>query len=159
MKEPPSGYSVKIMNPSKKSMFQTVRLQSQPKYCKTLVELKEFVTTALPQSLDNIPSVEELGYVEPGHGAKGKRCWLHTDADLKEMYEQHKRKKEVLLWCYSEKLESKKAESVESGPKVARASVYNNHTKKMSKSMRLSRNWIKSTMGVTVLNKCEPGHT
>ena len=30
--------------------------------------------------------VDSLGYVEPGHGAKGKQRWLITDADVTDMY-------------------------------------------------------------------------
>ena len=93
-----------------------------------MVELKEFVTISPPKSLDY--SVDEIGYVVSGHGAKGKECWLHTDADIKEMYEQHKVKKEILLWCYSEKPKHEKLASAVNGG--THASVYNNHTKKMS---------------------------
>ena len=42
-----------------------------------------------------------IGYIEPGHGAKGKQCWLSTDQDLIDMYDLFARKKcEILLWCY-----------------------------------------------------------
>ena len=129
VKQPPRGYSVKIINPSKKSEYKTVKLQGQPKYCNTLAELKEFITTSLPESLED-PPLDDVGYVEPGHGAKGKRCWLHTDADVMEMYKQHKGKKELLLWCYSVNPASKKSASAQSARKVAKSSVYNNHTQK-----------------------------
>ena len=39
------------------------------------------------------------GYVEPGHGAKGKKRWITSEADLKEMYLAYGGKKEILLWC------------------------------------------------------------
>ena len=48
---------------------------------------------------DNVSvPIDSLGYVEPGHGAKGKQRWLITDADIADMY---KGKKEILLRCYS----------------------------------------------------------
>ena len=38
-----------------------------------------------------------VGYI---HGQKGKMRELSTDEDLSETYILHKRKREVLLWCY-----------------------------------------------------------
>ena len=43
-----------------------------------------------------------LGYIEPGHGAKGKTRQLNDDEDLAEMYVLHKQKRDVLLWCYGD---------------------------------------------------------
>ena len=43
-----------------------------------------------------------MGYVEPGHGMKGRKIWIHTDEDLKMMNEKHDKKRSVLLWCYTE---------------------------------------------------------
>ena len=43
-----------------------------------------------------------MGYVEPGHGMKGRKIWIHTDDDVKMMYEKHGKKKTILLWCYTE---------------------------------------------------------
>lgn len=44
---------------------------------------------------------EELGYIEPGHGAKGRQRWLVEDKDLEEVYKMHQGKKEILLWTYT----------------------------------------------------------
>ena len=116
----------------KKSLFSTVRLQCQSKVCDSLEELRTFIASSVPDSLDIVPSLDagsELGYLEPGHGSKGKRCWLHTDADLVDMYKQHKHKKEILLWCYTGVPESQKTAP---GHKRSHASVYDSHTRKMS---------------------------
>ena len=43
-----------------------------------------------------------LATLEPGHGTKGKMVFLSDDDDLYEMYVVHKRKPEVLLWCYGD---------------------------------------------------------
>ena len=96
LKELPRGYSLKVINAVKKSLFSTVRLQCQSKVCDSLEELRTFIASSVPDSLDIVPSLHagsELGYLEPGHGSKGKRCWLHTDADLADMYKQHKHEK------------------------------------------------------------------
>ena len=57
----------------------------------------------------NIPStcnVEDIGavemeYIEPGHSSKGKK--VCNDSDLKAMYNAHKGKRLINLWCYTEK--------------------------------------------------------
>ena len=41
----------------------------------------------------------QLGYIEPGHGLKGKTQWLTGDDDLTEMYAKYG-KHDVLLWCF-----------------------------------------------------------
>ena len=43
-----------------------------------------------------------MGYVEPGHGMKGRKIWIHTDDDVKMMYEKYDKKKSILLWYYTE---------------------------------------------------------
>ena len=45
---------------------------------------------------------DSFGYIEPGHGLKGKLKLLTTDQDLVEMYSVYKTKREILLWCYVE---------------------------------------------------------
>ena len=43
----------------------------------------------------------DLGYLEPGHGMKGKNQWLHSDDDVKEMYAKHVGRRNIQLWGYS----------------------------------------------------------
>ncbi len=47
-------------------------------------------------------SAEPFGYMEPGHGFKGKTRCLTSDVDLDAMYQLHKSRREILLWCYSD---------------------------------------------------------
>ena len=58
-----------------------------------------------------------LGYIAPGHGAKGKKCWLNVTEDLDDMYEAHKAgKSEILLWCHIPiKRAQKRSKSVSDG--------------------------------------------
>ena len=42
-----------------------------------------------------------VGYIEPGHGAKGRQRWLHDDSDLADLYQLYKGRKEIMLWCHS----------------------------------------------------------
>lgn len=44
-----------------------------------------------------------FGYIEPGHGVKGKQRWLMNNEDVADMYTVHEGKKEILLWCYAQK--------------------------------------------------------
>ena len=41
----------------------------------------------------------QLGYIEPGHGLKGKTQWLTGDDDFTKMYVKYG-KHDVLLWCF-----------------------------------------------------------
>ena len=50
---------------------------------------------------DEISMQSGFGYIEPGHGANGKKRWLMSDDDVQEMYSIHDDKKEILLWSYA----------------------------------------------------------
>lgn len=39
-------------------------------------------------------ATKDVGYTEPGHGAKGRQMWLETEDDL------HENVPDILLWCY-----------------------------------------------------------
>ena len=45
----------------------------------------------------------EFGFIEPGHGLKGKKQWIKSDEDIImiETVEKYEHKKEIMLWCYS----------------------------------------------------------
>ena len=85
--------------------FHTVDLGTGKSF-KSMKSLRRFISNNLP----NIPDVEkpdicsvEIGYVEPGHGMKGKKVWLFTDGDLLNMYAKHESKRSIRLWCYTTK--------------------------------------------------------
>ena len=40
----------------------------------------------------------KLGFISPGHGSKGRQISLQSNSDLEKMYEEHKSRKEVVLW-------------------------------------------------------------
>ena len=56
-------------------------------------------------------SLESFGYIEPGHGAKGKQRWLTSIDDLKNMYHVHKGKTKILLWSSHLEVQRKRAHS------------------------------------------------
>ncbi len=108
---PPDGtntkfeYSLKIINPSQMSEFKNVDLRGQH-YCQSLDELKDFITSGLPTGIGNVPNLEtvDMGFVEPGHGGKGRKVWLFDD-DVQKMYSTYRGKKRILLWCYTHSLQ------------------------------------------------------
>ena len=88
-------YSVKIVNPARKSEYTVKKLGAQVRFSldELTEELKKCVKTISPS---------QIGYIEPGHGLKGKQRWLCTDEDVDTMYDIYTSKTEILLWCFSE---------------------------------------------------------
>ena len=58
-----------------------------------------------------------MGYVEPGHGMKGRKIWIHSDDDVKIMYEKHDQKKSILLWSYTATVRKKDTNKSKGGTK------------------------------------------
>ncbi|XP_065885801.1 uncharacterized protein [Dysidea avara] len=87
------AYSVMII-PKKKNEFTIEKVHGVTRKFSSLDELTSNVFKYLPAT---------YGYVEPGHGSKGKRRWLTSENDLTEMYNIYNGKKEILLWCSKEK--------------------------------------------------------
>ena len=93
-------HSLKIVNPTRMSEFRRVNIHGR-QHCSTLNEIKKLIADNFPISAgENVPDMDvvEMGYIEPGHGSKGKKLWLYTDADVAQMYNDHQGKtKKVLL--------------------------------------------------------------
>ena len=87
-------YSVKIINRSRKSEYRVKKLATTNQF-KTIDELQSHML----QSLDL--STDDFGYIEPGHGLKGRQRWLSGDDDLQEMYRLNENRNEIMLWCYT----------------------------------------------------------
>ena len=66
-------------------------------------------------------SLESVGYIEPGHGAKGKQRWLTSIDDLKDMYRVHKGKTEILLWSLHLEVQRKRTHSPDADENGKRA--------------------------------------
>ena len=60
---------------------------------------------------------QEIGYVEPGHGLKGKNRWLNNNEDIAEMYVKYGKRTEITLWCQCTTVGNKRRCSIESEPK------------------------------------------
>ena len=89
-------YNVKVINNSKKSVYD-IRLLAHKQHFSSLSDLKMCVQEEIGPVMN-----DTMGFIEPGHGKKGKIRELCTEEDLSEMYVLYKRKREVLLWCYGD---------------------------------------------------------
>jgi len=109
----------------------------------------------IAENLPDIPEIGksdfatvEMGYVEPGHGPKGRRVWVYADSDLRDMYKRHQRKKHVLLWCYNKKSSSQDNSAVKGSSCMKRRS---------QKLMRSMKNFRINTSTIIHQNSYEPG--
>ena len=90
-------FSIKIMSEKKKSEYSVQNLHFSRQFA-SLDALKQGV---LSKCADRISIQAGFGYIEPGHGMNGKKRWLMSDDDLREMYSAHEDKGEILLWSYA----------------------------------------------------------
>ena len=89
-------YSLKIVNPEKMSICAC--------WCLNAIWVLKILDDKASASTDiSKPDFQhvEIGYIIPGHGLKGKKIWLLTDIDLREMCETLQGKKSIQLWGYT----------------------------------------------------------
>lgn len=95
------SYTLKLVNPKSKSDFLTIKLGT----AKNLSSLQQFmyktISTNPKFKAPDLTNVE-MGYIESGHGLKGRKIWLYADGDVDVMYDYFKRSTSILLWCYME---------------------------------------------------------
>ena len=131
--KPVLSYSIKII-PKKKAEYVIQRLHSITKKFDSIDDLKGAVDEACQGKV----SLESFGYIEPGHGAKGKQRWLACSEDLDDLYRVYHGKKEILLWCNAHDQAPKKRtrspgmEEEDEGQKRAKSSRYDRFTDKMT---------------------------
>ena len=85
------------MSPTKKSDYAVYKFTSGH-FC-SIEEFREALHDKFPVNLPK-PANIQLGYIEPGHGLRGKQEWLCEDSDLNDMYAHYEGKKEVIVWCF-----------------------------------------------------------
>ena len=84
------------MDCKRKSNFEVLQLKTRLKF-KRLDDIKQQVLEDLKDKVSE--PLSQIGYIEPGHGLRGKQRWLASDDDLDKMYEMYK-KGEITLWCF-----------------------------------------------------------
>ena len=87
------NYKVKLINSKKKSDYSVKKLQHAGKF-----QTVQALVTKLSTTFE--VNVSKVGYMLPGHGLKGKHYYIHTDDQILEMYEQFRKKREILLCCW-----------------------------------------------------------
>ena len=85
-------HTVKLINRSRKKEYRIVKLGTTP------FDSLESIKAELKQQGHNIG--DGVGYIEPGHGLKGRQKWLLDDEDVTKMYSSHKNKREIMLYAY-----------------------------------------------------------
>lgn len=91
------NYSVKVINPQKKSEFEVESLRSKQKFL-TLEEVKQQIVTDCKGKVPDY--ISTIGYIAPGHGLSGKKKWMTSDQDLSDMYTALSGKFDAIFWCY-----------------------------------------------------------
>ena len=84
-------YTVKVINENKKQSTIT-RLKYSDRFS-SMTELTKSIANIIPEK------IIEVGYIEPGHGMKGKKHWMVRDDDLEELYECYGESRDIRLWC------------------------------------------------------------
>jgi hypothetical protein len=125
--EPPLVYSIKIV-PKKKKDYSIKRLHNITKKFQTIKDFEMAVVDVCSEKL----SLENFGYIEPGHGAKGKQRWLISNEDLNDMYVAHEGKKEILLWCCVEQGQKRRANSPSTDAEAPKRSRYDKQLDKIT---------------------------
>ena len=90
------NYSVKIISPFNKGLQVRKWVQNVKFY--TYASIR----SSLLEDFKDLIHEEEFctcfGFIQPGHGAKGRQVVIERDEDLPSMYDVHKGRKQILLW-------------------------------------------------------------
>lgn len=104
-------YNLKVINPDAKRDYKLQQIPSKEEFS-SVTSLRDAIADVVPSGFTDI------GYIEPGHGLKGRKFWITMDSDLIELYKQHNCKNcySVLLWCHEGKKNRKRSFSETSEP-------------------------------------------
>ena len=124
---------VKIINP-KNSGGSIVKNWSASDTFVSVDNLKSEMGKAFAEYIEGYEF--DVGYIEPGHGMKGKLTPLRSDSDLAAMHTdlEFKRKKQILLWikCLTKPKKRPRPESADGCPRPKRSgSMYESTLQKM----------------------------
>ena len=132
------GYSVKVIDPNNKRNYVVKKWRNTVGKFKSVAVLHSNLKESFTDDLSDIPVDDiECGYIDPGHGAKGRQLWVFEKSDLDDMYEAHAQKKEIMIWFYTKKFACGKKRCAspitsKSMPnKVVRTTKHGVHTSKL----------------------------
>lgn len=100
-------YSVKIINSKKKSDYMVLGVGFRGRFADPEA-IKAKLHEAHPEKITS--NTKEVGYIQSGHGCRGKQRWIVSEEDIEEMYKDYNGKGEILLWCYTNNKEAENAD-------------------------------------------------
>lgn len=119
--EPPHAasfsYMAKIINPAKKADYSLRKFRVNARFT-TVESLKKALSDYFPTFLTSSAADIQVGYISPGHGARGKQQWISDDIDIEDMYKEYHGRKEITLWFYTS---GKSDDGTKKGKKRARS--------------------------------------
>ena len=113
---------------------------------RSVQSLQKALRATFGETFDGVEPIE-VGYIEPGHGSRGKQRWLTSTEDLQDMYTMYERRSEILLWAFSagtsgnSKRKRTKSPTDKSTPAATKAprSNFQEHTLKIQKVEEIAK--------------------
>ena len=107
---------MKAINANRKSLYTVRKFKTSDNFT-SVASLRAYLATQLEDVVD-------IGYIEPGHGMKGRQVWLLESNDLISMYTLFMNKKEIILWCHIQKGQAYASADVQKDLKQSKRSHY-----------------------------------
>ena len=127
------SYSVKIISPHTQLSGLVEKWEEEGKFDDIEI-LKEKMSLKFQSYIKE--SEYSLGFIQPGHGTKGRQVPVATNEDLSKMYQLHEGKKGIVLWLKVTRakrlLPSSDTNSNSSAKKQNQGTNYSAHTQRMS---------------------------
>ena len=95
-------FKLKVINHNRKSEYKVFNIRNNKNFdLQIFGAMKKFILNNIPADVSK-PTADtfEFGFIDPGHGLNGKKEWLYSDEDIKDMIRAHKGRS-VTLWCYN----------------------------------------------------------
>jgi len=124
-------YSIKFVTYQKKTEYSVRkwRLAGQDEF-DSITSLKKQLKHDFDDILHDVAEdAIQMGYIEPGHGIKGRQHWIADDEDLRDMYQAH-RKNKIMFWVYTGMKKRPQTPDASHPSKVSKTG-YNSHAQKM----------------------------
>ena len=91
-------YSVKIINPNNRSGFEIRKWDINCEF-DDLDDMRTQINLEFDEFIDN--GMFQFGYIEPGHGAKGRQVLITNSEHISDMYQTYEGRKQIVLWLKS----------------------------------------------------------
>ena len=109
------NYTIKVINVNHKSQYTIQKFRSSNRFS-SVHSLQDYITKQIQEE------AIDIGFIEPGHGMKGKQTWILED-DLTNMYSRLRNKKDVVLWCHVRKNDEDPSTSISSAEKNSKTNT------------------------------------